>query len=170
MSMQQILNSKERKNAFFKFLAFFFVTVILVVTAVYFNFRLPLQQNEKLQKERVAQNMRDDKQEHFVAIMDNALQLLDSLDKDKVNQEQVAMQIEVKIKEMNDIRPGDRSAYDRMNKAIVERFSELKDNKKKLKSSESDKNRIEELQTELTRVKGELSTKEGQLDILRGQN
>lgn len=170
MSMQQILNSKERKDAFLKFLTFFLVTVALVVTAVYFNFRLPLQQNKKLQEEKVLYNMQEDTQGRFVAVMNNTLGLLDSLDNDRVNRDIITAQIEVKVKEMETIRPKDMSAYSKMNKVIIEKITELKENKKRIKAAESDQAKIDNLQTELDKVKNELMTKNGQLDVLRGQN
>lgn len=168
--MQQILNSKERKDAFLKFLTFFLVTVALVVTAVYFNFRLPLQQNKKLQEEKVLYNMQEDTQGRFVAVMNNTLGLLDSLDNDRVNRDIITAQIEVKVKEMETIRPKDMSAYSKMNKVIIEKITELKENKKRIKAAESDQAKIDNLQTELDKVKNELMTKNGQLDVLRGQN
>lgn len=170
MSMQQILNSKERKNAFFKFLAFFLVTVSLVVIAVSFNSRLPLQQNKKLQEEKVMQNIQDENQDAFVEAMNGALGLLDSLDKDKVNQDQVAIQIDLRVKDMETLRQRDASAYGRMNQVIIEKLTELKEYKRKIKSAEADRAKIDDLQNELARVKNELIAKEGQLDILRGQN
>ena len=45
------LNAKERNRAFLKFLLFFVFTLVLVVTAIYFDFKLPLKENSYLQKQ-----------------------------------------------------------------------------------------------------------------------
>ena len=54
--MQKPLNTSERSSAFWKFFLFFILSVIMVTSAVYFNFRLPHKENELLKEK--AEKMR----------------------------------------------------------------------------------------------------------------
>ncbi|HLA57996.1 MAG TPA: type VI secretion system TssO, partial [Puia sp.] len=78
--MLKALNAKERNQAFLKFLLFFLLTLVLVVTAIYFDFKLPLKENNYLQKEIDQQRQIEHNQENFVNTMNEAVRLLDSLD------------------------------------------------------------------------------------------
>mgnify|MGYP006203762327 CR=1 FL=1 len=53
-----ILNKKERFNAFMLFLLMFFITTGVLIAAIFFNFKLPLKENDVLKNE-------NDKKSHF---------------------------------------------------------------------------------------------------------
>jgi len=42
------VNQAERRKAFLNFLAFFIITVTVILTSVFFSFRVPLKENEQL--------------------------------------------------------------------------------------------------------------------------
>lgn len=46
-------NSKERRNSFLKFLLLFVVTVVTIVSAVFFNFQIADRENEALKKQAI---------------------------------------------------------------------------------------------------------------------
>src|SRR5882762_10373828 len=98
--MQQVLNSKERSQAFWKFFLFFLLTVLLVVTAVYFDFKLPFKQNRVLQDEVDLQRQQDRDEAKFVVKMQETIVLLDSLDKTGTSADQINLQLSGKLNEM----------------------------------------------------------------------
>src|SRR5258708_12009399 len=123
--MQQVLNSKERNEAFLKFLVFFVVTLILVILAIYFNFRLPVRENRMLQDEIETQRQQDMNQMKFVAKMQEAVVLLDSLGKGGPNADQINLQLNGKLAEMPGQQQKDNNLFGNREKAIVEKFSDL---------------------------------------------
>jgi hypothetical protein len=77
--MQKLLNTKERSDAFLKFLLFFLITCALVVTAVFYNYRIPRKYNEVLLAEKAVMNQEKQNQDKFLAKMREAMALRDSV-------------------------------------------------------------------------------------------
>jgi len=167
--MQQVLNSKERNEAFLKFLIFFLVTLILVVLAIYFNFRLPVRENKMLQDEIETQRQQDMLQTRFVAKMQEAVILLDSLGKGGPNADQVNLQLSGKLAEMAGLQQKDNNIYGKMDKAIVEKFSDLQLWKKNLLNLQEKADKISTLETDLNSTKSQLIQAQSDLDAYRRQ-
>ena len=165
--MQQVLNSQERNQAFVKFLLFFLITVVLILFAVFFNFKLPLRVNKMLQSEVDVQRIQDANQQKFVNRMQEAIVLLDSLDKKGINAEQINLQLNSKMAELAVLQQKDNTLYGKMNKVIVYRLTELQQNKKTIQDLSGNTARVVSLQAELDKCKEQLTIKEGQLDALR---
>ena len=124
--MQQVLNSKERNEAFIKFLIFFLVTTTLVIMAVFFNYKLPMSENKVLQEEVSIQRQQEAVQTKFVTKMNEAVVLLDSLDKGTTNFDQVNSQLTGKLTELELLRQkDDPSPYGRMHNAIIDKLFQL---------------------------------------------
>lgn len=148
--MQQILNSQDRNQAFLKFLLFFIITVILVITAIYFNYRVPVKDNKYLQNELEVQRMQDANQAKFVAKMEEAVDLLDSLDKPGTNIDLTAGLINSIITDMNKMTPaGSKTIYSRMDKAIWSQFDELRRTKVELLKGKGNADQITKLESNL---------------------
>jgi hypothetical protein len=77
--MQKLLNTKERGDAFLKFLIFFMITVALIVTAVFYNYRVPRKENEVLLAEKDVMNIEKQNQDQFIAKMKDAMALRDTV-------------------------------------------------------------------------------------------
>jgi len=167
--MQQVLNSKERNEAFLKFLVFFVVTLILVVVAVYFNFRLPVRENKMLQDEIETQRQQDMNQTKFVARMQEAIVLLDSLGKGGPNVDQINLQLNGKLAEIAGLQPKDNNLYGKMDKAIVEKFSELQSAKRTLSALQEKADKISAMEAELNTTKSQLIQANADLDAYRRQ-
>jgi hypothetical protein len=167
--MQQVLNSKERNEAFLKFLVFFLVTLILVVLAIYFNFRLPIRENKMLQDEIETQRQQDMLQSKFVAKMQEAVILLDSLGKGGPNADQVNLQLSGKLAELNGLQLKDNNLYGKMDKAIVEKFSDLQLWKKNLLNLQEKADKISTLEADLNTTKSQLIQAQSDLDAYRRQ-
>ena len=75
------LNTAERKSAFFLFLLFFIISLVIVVATVFFGVQVPLKQNELL-KSQIAdfQNDREFLQK-FSGKVSETWSMLDKIDK-----------------------------------------------------------------------------------------
>src|SRR5450432_2567324 len=165
--MLKALNAKERNRAFLKFLLFFLLTLVLVVTAIYFDFKLPLKENSYLQKEIDQQRQIEHNQENFVNMMNDAVKLLDSLDKPGTDMTQINAQLEQKLLELDGLKQKDFRAYGKMDKAIVEKFLDLGRAKPKLRKLEEDENKIVQLRADLNEASTKLEEAQTALDAYR---
>jgi len=165
--MQKILNSKERNEAFLKFLLFFCITVALIIIAVYFNFRLPLKENSKLREKITLQTQEEMNQEKFTENMDKAMAYLDSLDKDPKNMESIEILLTGKIRDLATLQEKGYSPYAKMNKVIIERMIELKDQKKQLFKLSDKANTLTEMEKKLQYAETQLTQKQQEIDQLR---
>lgn len=167
MSIQKVLNSRERTQAFFKFLLFFFITIILIVTAVFFNFRVPLKDNKSLRERIAIQRQEEMNQEKFAENMDKALLYLDSLDRDKKNTESIDILLKGKIADLSILQQKAFTPYGRMNKMIVEKMIELKNQKLQLFKLTDKANAMVEMEQKLQYAEAQLAEKQKELDALR---
>jgi hypothetical protein len=154
--MQQVLNSQERTQAFLKFLLFFLITVVLIIIAIFFNYRLPVRENKMLQEEVDVARTQEFYQQKFVRQMQAAVLLLDSLDKKNVNFEQINVQLGAKMNELNGLQQKDSSVYGQMNKEIVYRLQQLKDDKKIILDLNTNATKLPGVQAELDNCRATL--------------
>lgn len=159
------MNSNDRNQAFLKFLALFLVTVTVVVLAVYFDYRLPVRENKVLQEEVSLQRQQDADQQKFVAKMQEAQALLDSLDKPGVNAEQIGIQFSGKINDLSVLQSKDNTVYGVMNKTIIYRLSDLWQAKKnqsilaeKAQHADEAQNQVNQLQQQIATLNQTLAT------------
>lgn len=120
--MAQVLNARERNQAFWKFIAFFLLAVLMVVGAVYFDTRIPHKDNEMLREEVGRYRTQAQAQEKFVKNMDDAKIMIDSLKKPGTNLVYLNQQIAAKIRELSDLQYKDSSMYARLNKDVIDVF------------------------------------------------
>jgi hypothetical protein len=129
--MLHVINSNERNQAFFKFMVFFLLTMVLIVCAVYVDFRGLPATRQKLQEERLSvQRVETQAQQQFVVQMERARVLLDSLDKSGKNQVQVDIMLVGMLADMEKLRQRDSSLNGKLNSEIVDSFVELQQLKK----------------------------------------
>jgi cell division protein FtsL len=76
-----ILNKKERNSAFIMFLIMFVVTTGVLIFALFFDFRLPLKENEVLKNENEKISKESNFQKKFADKYQHICKLVDSLDK-----------------------------------------------------------------------------------------
>ena len=165
--MENILNLKDRNQAFLKFLLFFVATLILVVTAIYFDFRLPVRENRALQEEVNLQRQLDANQEKFAGKMQEAIVLLDSLDKPGINADQINSQLGGKLSELAILQEKDNTQNGKIDKAIIDKLSELQQRKKQLKELGEKAAKLNDIQTDLTNTRAQLSQANVDLDACR---
>ncbi len=165
--MQQVLNSQERNQAFLKFLLFFLITVVLVIAAIFFNFRLPVRENKMLQSEVDIRRVQDVNQEKFAAKMQDVTHYLDSLKKSTANFEQIGLLVNSKLGELSVLQQNDLTIYGRIDKIIVTELYDLQQQITALHEQGANAEKLQNMQTELDKVKSENIQLNGQLDQYR---
>jgi hypothetical protein len=131
--MPNVINAYERNQAFLKFMAFFLLTTISIVCAVYVDFRGLPQKRQKLLEEQFAnQRSESQVQQQFVLQMEKAKILLDSLDKSGNDRLKLEAQLTGKLNDMQNIKLVDTSLNGKLNNTILESFLELQQLKKEL--------------------------------------
>jgi len=164
-------NTKERRSAFLKYLALFVVTMLAILFAVYFNFKVPSKENELLknkvkavEKEKVFQNKFSEK----MTVIKN---MLDSLDVPGQNVTYQNSLISDKLVDLQKFIPSKDSTYVYdMYSSIVDLYSELQAINGELRSLNSAKSTIEEYKDALDRCRSDLKQTERDLFIARGSN
>lgn len=168
--MLQILNSKERNQAFLKFLLFFILTVILVVSAIYFNFKMPLRENKMLYSEISTQRQQEFTQQAFLENLEEAVMLLDSLDNPQTNFTQVDTRLGRKLNEMQDMEAGFSTINKKINKITIQRLGELHQRKIEMRKMKTASETLPGVKAELVDCRSQLSQLQRDIQDMRNGN
>lgn len=161
--MSHVTNSEERNHAFLKFMVFFVLTVVLIVSAAYVNFEEMPETRLKLLEEKLAvQRTERQSQQQFVSEMDAAKLLLDSLDKGGKNQIQLDLSLVGKLTNMENLRQRDSSLNGKFNAVILDSFLELQRLKKEM-------DKLRELALKARDMEARLTNCEATLDSWRNR-
>lgn len=134
--MQQIINSKDRTQAYFKFLLFFVITVTVVVMAIFFDFYMPSRENKLLKDEVYMQRRQEANQQKFVEKMTRVIAMLDSMNQSKNNTDQLGYQINTQINDLQKLQENAGGLYDDLDKAVIENMQALIERKKTITNLE----------------------------------
>ena len=153
--MEQVLNAKERSQAFWKFLLFFFIAVIAIVLAVFFNYQVPKKMNTLLIKRADQYQVHSFAEEKFTGILQETNLLLDSLDKPGANVAYLNQLISQKLAEMTPLK--DNSASNRISFDITLKYQQAINKLVKLNDAatqlEKAKNDLSQCNQELQQVR-----------------
>ncbi|MCH5599214.1 type VI secretion system TssO [Niabella ginsengisoli] len=119
---QIVINAKERRQAFWKFLLFFLLSVGIILLAVYFDTLVPSKENKMMREQLAKFKIRETAQERFTNSMNEAKSLIDSLRKPGANQAYINSQILEKIRELTALQYKDSSMYSRLNSSVIDVF------------------------------------------------
>jgi hypothetical protein len=163
------LNAEERKRSFLKFLGLFVITTLLIVTAVYFGYKVPFKQNEEL-KERIAivekeKTFADD----FSARMKETKVLLDSVMLPGVQSELVDGHISENLKKMNAMTDAQPAGSQEIYRNIVRNFADLQIAKKQLREVSGKDATVGECQQKLAQANADLQQCHASESALRMQ-
>ncbi|MEO6670253.1 MAG: type VI secretion system TssO [Ferruginibacter sp.] len=147
--MQQILNSRDRNQAFLKFSLFFIITIVLVVVAVYFNFNLPVKENKFLTNELANHRAQDEKEAGFIEKMDKVVAMLSSMEKSADSAKMFTTSVTNGISEMRDRKDNSNMFYNKMNDAFIRKFTTLNDKLVSYYTEAENRNKINALRTSL---------------------
>lgn len=139
--MQQVINGKDRMQAYLKFLLFFVITVMVVVLAVYFDFYTPGRENKLLKDEVYVQRKQEANQQKFIDKMMRAVSLLDSMDKSAKDASQLQNQVHVLINDMTVLQENSGSIYGQLNNTVISELNNRLDQKKTISTMEEQMNR-----------------------------
>jgi uncharacterized protein YpmS len=143
--MQKPLNTAERSSAFWKFFFFFFIAVAMIVTAVYFDFKLPYKENELLKEKAENMRLQSMAQEKFTTNIIAAKSLIDSMGKPGVNVKFISNQVSDKLSELTNIHITDNSIQGGMDKVILGVVFDYNKLKEEMANSGDSQSQIAEL-------------------------
>ena len=157
--MPHVINSNERNQAFIKFMAFFLLTIFLIVCAVYVDFRGLPQKRQKLLEQQFANHRTETQvQQQFVQQMEKARLLLDSLDKSGKNKSQVEISLDGKLRDMENLKQRDSSLNGKLDAAILNSFLEIQQLKKEMEKLRGLPSQVLELQQKYNEAEALLDT------------
>jgi chromosome segregation ATPase len=162
--MQQVINSKERTQAYLKFLLFFVITIIVVVLAIFFDFYTPTRENKLLKDEVYIQRRQEANQQKFVEKAHRASVLLDSLYTSKNNTEQLRHQLTSTLDDLRKLQENAGGLYNDLDKAVIENLLSLMNRKNTITGLESS---IQKYKDELESCKNQGQQLQSQLAIPR---
>ena len=168
--MLQILNSKERNQAFLKFLLFFVITVLLVVFAIFFDFKMPLRENKMLYSEIATTREQESAQETFLGNLEEAVMLLDSLDDPETNFAQVNIRLSNTLNNMADMETDFSTANKKINKILVHQLGELQKNTEKIRNLKAIEQSLPQLKADLADCRNESTRLKAELEGMRSGN
>ena len=99
--------------------------------------------------------------------MNEAVRLLDSLDKPGTDMTQIDAQLDQKMIELDGLKQKDLSAYGKMDRAILDKFLDLKRAKPKLKKLEEDEDKLARMKADLNDANTKLEEAQTALDAYR---
>ncbi len=161
-------NEKERNKSFLKFIALFVVTTLLVIGAIFLNYRVPHKENALL-RERAKKIEREiEFQRTFASEINNTRNLLDSLDLKGQNLSYLNDLIGQKLVKIQSGLPAKDSTFRyKMYKNILDILVDYQKSKKELNALSDAQTQIKDYQIELEKTQQELEQAKRDLDILR---
>ncbi|GAB3013000.1 hypothetical protein GCM10027051_15260 [Niabella terrae] len=119
---QIVINAKERRAAFWKFLLFFLLAVGIILTAFYFDTLVPARENEMMRTQIAKLKIQQTAQEKFINTMDETKILIDSLRSPAANIAYLNSQISANIRQLSELQYKDSSVFARLNTSVVDLF------------------------------------------------
>jgi Type VI secretion system, TssO len=154
--MQQVLNTTERSQTFWKFLLFFIITIAVILLAVYFDFKMPIVENKKLKAEIADQREVNAEQEKFAVRVERVSSLLDSMEKNPADAEVISTKVDAAITDLNSLaffQETGISSSARIYNKVVDKLSKVKELLKKINGLNQQNSKLKE---DLQRYKDEL--------------
>lgn len=144
-----ILNKKERTSAFLLFLLMFFVTTGVLFFAIFFNYRLPLKENEVLKNENDKILAEFNFQKKFSEKIEHIGILIDSLDKSPESFQFIEQNISFELVELKEKIPVDSDQSLKLYDNVILTITQLVNSKKLLLQVNDSKKEIDMLNTQI---------------------
>ncbi len=164
----ETLNKEERNSAFWKFLIMFSVTVIILCTALFFNFRVPAKENLVLKEQNKRLSEEFEFQKTFVEGVQEIKVTLDSINIEGKNIYFMDQLISRKLASLKEQVPDSsfveqKTLYD----CVIQLSLALQASKRELRDLQGMKKLINEYTESLQMYKDELEQAKRDLDICR---
>ncbi len=164
-------NSKERRSSFIKFIALFVLVVTVLLVAVFFNFRIPKQENLLLKATIDEVEASEKYQKEFANEVNQVTRMIDSLDTVGVNKvflNEVLVQRLAKVQES--INNGEASDLHKdMYFTIIDSYEDLRKAKEELENLKDSKKKIDEYKAAYEKAKEDLDDLKDEYRILRNR-
>jgi cell shape-determining protein MreC len=143
----EILNKKERTSAFLLFLGMFAICMAVLIAALFFNYKLPMKENEVLRNENELMAKQLGYQQKFSDEFKNITKLLDSMQKTPERAPYIEQNISQKLGDLTKEIPDDTLSTKLFERIIVN-VQDLVNSKKEIVQYQDCKNTIDQLTQE----------------------
>jgi hypothetical protein len=168
--MEHVLNSPIRNHAFWKFLLFFCITVVIIVTAVFFDYDIPNKENQVLRAQVAHYQQDSGAQQEFIANMQDIKNLIDSMGKQDVDNGLLITKINDKLVKSNELQMQNKEVNGELNRLLLNVLLSYKNIKNQsLRLQEADQ-QIQQLTTQLKTCSDNNKLYMQQLGFNRGAN
>lgn len=144
-----ILNKKERTSAFLLFLLMFIITTGVLFFAIFFNYRLPLKENEVLKSENDKILAEFNFQKKFSEKIEHIGVLIDSLDKSPESFQFIEQNISFELVDLKEKIPADSDQSLKLYDNVLITITDLVNTKKLLLQVNDSKKEIDMLNQQL---------------------
>jgi hypothetical protein len=144
-----ILNKKERISAFLLFLLMFLLATGVLFAAVFYNFRLPLKENEVLKSENDRILSEFNYQKKFSDKLEHVAVLIDSLDKSPESFQFLEQMINVELVKLQEDIPVNSDQKMKLYDNVIISIKELVNTKKLLLQVNDSKKEIDALNAQI---------------------
>ena len=163
-----ILNKKERFSAFTLFLLMFVITTGVLIFALFYNYRLPIKENEVLRAESEKNSKKVKFEKVFTDKISLVEKLVDSIDKNPDKFTFLQQDINNELNRLNS--KADSLEDPRMYKRVVLAYITLVDAKGKLTKVNDASNDLDKLEQEVKQLTKENQLLNTSLQICNSQN
>jgi hypothetical protein len=167
------LNKTARSKAFTNFVIFFIITIALVVTAVFFSIEVPFERNKQLTDQMKVVEAERLFTQKFESNMNEAMKLVNDLNKKELDVTITDGKLEERIKSMNALVDTDSSYAADPNSAtikelyssVVESLSNLRIAKKESREAAGKDANLSELKQEIASLNTQLSNAKQTINV-----
>lgn len=164
----EALNKKERRRAFWKFLAFFLITILFITGAVYINFQIPVEENEVLRTQYERLNYELEFQTDFAKSIREIKVTLDSINQSGQNVMYLEQVVSTKLAGVKESVPETDSLRQyKLYDYVIQTMLALQESKRKLRDLREAQELIGDYQQNMERYKEALEQTRRDLDICR---
>lgn len=165
--MVPALNNKERNKAFWKFILFFTISVVVIVMAVFVNFIVPSKENKILKEKAGKFQAHASAEEKFTAAIIETDKLLDSLDKPGVNEQYITQLINSKINEMTTLQNDNKDVAGKDDNVMLQVLLKYSQTKSKLSKLGNASQELEQYKRDLQTCRQELNGAQQTITLMR---
>lgn len=162
------LNKKERRRAFWTFLAFFLVTLLFVTGAVYMNVQIPVEENKVLRAQYAQLDQELEFQTDFAESIREVKVTLDSINQSGQNVMYLEQVISTKLAGVKESIPqNDSLRQHKLYDYVIQTMLALQESKRRLRDLREAQQLIGDYQQNVERYKETLEQTRRDLDICR---
>jgi len=144
-----ILNKKERTSAFLLFLLMFIITTAVLILALFYNYKLPLKENEVLKSENDKILNEFNFQKKFSDKIEHISVLVDSLDKSPESFQFTEQTINFELVHLKEAIPAESDKTLRLYDNVILTITDLVNAKRLLLQVNDSKKQIDELNNQI---------------------